>query len=206
MITDVCICIPGTELSTVSELIIESQRNGWRHVLVPGATEKTNCTTPCIRVHAETQKELQNAVRGVAGDTAVIVDAGENSFNRFALTMPRTTFLAGLENLPKNGFDHITARLAAEKHVGLVIELAAIIDHRTRRNALKVYADILALQRKYRFPLVVATGAEDRYGIRTITETVALCSLFGMTRAEVYAALSAPESVLHPHKSVEVEK
>ncbi|HJJ36570.1 MAG TPA: hypothetical protein O0X27_05300 [Methanocorpusculum sp.] len=204
MITDVCLCIPGTAQSSVSELLAEAKRNGWNRFLVPSA-EKSADVIPCIRVHAATTRELQNAVRGCARDAAVIVDAGENSFNRFALSQPKTAFLAGLENLPKNGFDHITAKLAADKNVGLVIELAAIIDYRRRKTALKSYADILALQRKYRFPLVIATGAETRFGIRSIPETVALCSLFGMTRAEVYAAISAPESVLHPHETVEVE-
>lgn len=207
MITDVCISIPATATYSLSDLSAELKSNGWARCLVTGisAAEKSETCIPAVRIQASSAKELQTAVRSAGKDMTVIVNAGDNSFNRSALTMGKVRFLAGLENLPKNGFDHITAKLAADKNVALVIELAAVIDYRTRKNALKAYADILALQRKYRFPLAIASGARSCAGIRTVHETVALCSLFGMERREVYAALEAADSVLFPPETVEAE-
>ncbi len=205
MNTDVCLGIPGlAQTIPVSELADEAKRNGWQRCAVIGA-EPVEGIISCVRLHAASAKELQSGLKGVSKDSVVIVDAGENSFNWFALMQPKVAFLAGFENLPKNGFDHITAKLAAGKNVGIVIELAVIIDYHTRRNALKEYADILALQRKYKFPLVIASGAREKSGIRNLHETVALCSLFGMTRSEVYAALEAPAAVLSPRQTVETE-
>ncbi|HJJ39276.1 MAG TPA: hypothetical protein O0X42_03965, partial [Methanocorpusculum sp.] len=183
-----------------------AKQNGWNIIAAVTSSELSSGIMPCVRIHASAPKDLQKELRTAVKGSIIIADAGDNSFNRFALTQKGVNFLAGLENLPKNGFDHITAKLAAEKNVGLVIELAAIIDYRTRKSALSSYADILKLQRKYHFPLVIASGAKTPLGIRTIRETEALCSLFGMTRAEVYAALNGADAVLHPKESVEVVK
>ncbi|MCQ2510404.1 MAG: hypothetical protein MJ116_08085 [Lachnospiraceae bacterium] len=204
MIIDVCLSISEASAYSPAEFYAAAKQNGWNAVAAVTSSELCAGVIPCVRIHTSAPKELQKGVRSAAKNAIIIADAGENSFNRFVLTQKGVHFLAGLENLPKNGFDHITAKLAAEKNVGLVIELAAIIDYRTRKSALSAYADILKLQRKYRFPLVIASGAKTPLGIRSIYETEALCSLFGMTRAEVYAALNGAEAVLHPKESVEV--
>ena len=204
MITDVCLSISDPALYPVSDVYAEAKRNGWEAVAIPSAGPEDKDVLSCIRIHADSAKELQSRVRSAPKHAFVIADARDNSFNRFALTQNGVSFLAGLENLPKGGFDHIAARLAAEKNTGLVIELSAIIDYKTRRSALSSYADCLALQRKYQFPLVIASGAKTPYGIRNLKETEALCSLFGMTRAEVYHALNAADAVLHPKKILEV--
>ena len=203
MITDVCLSISDTSVSA-SGICAEAKRNGWGKTALTISAPECDDTLYCVRIRAETPKELQNAVRSAPRGAFVIADAKDNSFNRFAITQKGVSFLAGLDRLPKGGFDHITAKLAAEKNVGLVIELSAIIDYRTRRNALSSYADCLKLQRKYKFPLVIASGAKTLSGIRNLYETEALCALFGMTHAEVYQALNAADAVLHPKKSVEV--
>lgn len=204
MIIDVCMSISEASAFSPAEFYAAAKQNGWNTVAAVTSSKLCEGMIPCVRIHASAPKDLQKSVRSAAKGAIVIVDAKDNSFNRFAITEKGVHFLAGLENLPKNGFDHITAKLAAEKNVGLVIELAAIIDYKTRKSALSAYADILKLQRKYHFPFVIASGAKTPLGIRSIYETEALCSLFGMTRAEVYAALNGADAVLHPKKYVEV--
>ncbi|HJJ31734.1 MAG TPA: hypothetical protein O0X97_05770 [Methanocorpusculum sp.] len=204
MIIDVCLSISEASAYSPAEWYAAAKQNGWNTIAAVTSSELSPGIIPCVRIHTSAPKDLQKELRAAAKDSIIIADAGENSFNRFALTQNGVHFLAGLENLPKNGFDHITAKLAADKNVGLVIELAAIIDYKTRKSALSSYADILKLQRKYHFPLVIASGAKTPLGIRSIHETEALCSLFGMTHAEVFAALNGADAVLHPKQSVEV--
>ena len=133
-----------------------------------------------------------------------MVSAGENSFNRIAVSTKGVHLLTNIADLPKGGFDHVTAKMAADHITGVVLDLSCIIHPRSRRTALLRYAEILLLQRKYHFPLVIASGAEDLFGIKNVAETIALCSLFGMTRAEVYAAQNSLDAVLSPSMPVTI--
>lgn len=187
-------------------MIFEATHNGWNRCAVTGiSTAESKTIIPAIRIHSTTPKDFLASISQVKNKTMILADAGDYTFNRFLLTQQTVKFIAGFENLPKNGFDHIIAKLARDKKTGIVIELASIIHPRTRKNALKNYADILSLQRKYQFPLVIASGAKSPSEIRNISETIALCSLFGMTRTEVYTALSTPDTLLNPHRIVEIE-
>ncbi|HJJ46742.1 MAG TPA: hypothetical protein O0X32_00575 [Methanocorpusculum sp.] len=157
-----------------------------------------------IRISGNTTKELTNIAKKTGKDMILMVDAGNNNFNRTALLTRNVKLMSGLDALPKAGFDHITAKMAHDKNIGLVIELNKIIHGKTRRQALLHYADILKLQRKYRFPLVIASGAKSYLNVRSVQETIALCSLFGMERSEVYQALNALDDIMSPKNTVVV--
>lgn len=207
MITDACICPDVSSAFSLSDFSKIAYENGYRRVIVCDAEISEDMPLDVVlgkRVSAKTAKELLGAVRKAPKGALVIADAGDNSFNRTAITAKGIHMLAGLDALPKAGFEHITAKMAAQHNVALVIELGKIIDPKTRRSALSHYADILKLQRKYQFPLVIASTAKTPAGLKNLQETLALCSLFGMERAEVYSALHAVDSLLHPKQTVEV--
>lgn len=234
MITDSSIYLPEEPAFSLDTFSAIAYKNGFRRLVVckanaaalaktndngskktdddaktDGANSDVSKTKLCdivfgTRISAKTTKELISSLRRVPKGNVVIVDVGDNGFNRTAITTKGVHLLAGLDALPKAGFEHITSEMARKHNVGLVIELGKIIDPRTRRSALSHYADILKLHRKYRFPLVIATSATSPAGQRNLTETIALCSLFGMERAEVYAALNALDSIINPPKTVEV--
>ena len=50
----------------------------------------------------------------------------------------------------------------------------------------------------------MASSSKTPGGLKNLYETVALCSLFGMERAEVYSALNALDGILYPKQTVEV--
>ncbi|MBR4987171.1 MAG: hypothetical protein IKY81_00725 [Methanocorpusculum sp.] len=207
MISDACICVNESSPFSLTDFSDTAFKNGYRRIVVCGAVSDSPLSCEVIsgtRISAKTVKELLAAAKKAPKGNVVIADVGDNSFNRTAITTKGIHLLAGLDALPKAGFEHITAKMAAQHRVGLVIELGKIIDPKTRRSALSHYADILKLQRKYQFPLVIASAASAPAGQKNLQETVALCSLFGMERAEVYAALNAVDGILHPPKTVEV--
>ena len=207
MITDACICFDASCASSLSDFSAVAYANGFRRLVVCGAEVSEGLPTEIVsakRISAKTAKELLAQARKTPKGSLVIADVGDNSFNRTAITTKGIHMLAGLDALPKAGFEHITAKMAAQHNVALVIELGKIIDPKTRRSALSHYADILKLQRKYQFPLVIASAAKTTAGLKNLQETLALCSLFGMERAEVYAALHAVDLLLHPKQTVEV--
>ncbi len=149
-------------------------------------------------------KAFLDAVRKTSSGTVVFVQAGENGFNRKAITTNGVHLLTGIADIPKGGFDHITAKMAAQQNTGVVLDLSRIIDPKTRRTALSRYVEILTFHRKYHFPLVLASGASDCLGQKNITEIAALANLFGMTKEEVDAALCAVEGILYPKKTVDI--
>ena len=207
MISDACICVNESSSFSLTDFSDTAFKNGYRRIVVCDAEPKAvSCEViRGVRITAKTAKELMTSARKAPKGALVIADVGDNSFNRTAITTKGIHLLAGLDTLPKAGFEHITAKMAAQHNVGLVIELGKIIDPKTRRSALSHYADILKLQRKYRFPLVIASSAKSPGGLKNLYETVALCSLFGMERAEVYSALNASlDGILHPKQTVEV--
>lgn len=143
-----------------------------------------------------------DSIKKAPKNSVVMVTAGENSFNRTAISTKGVHLLTGISDLPKGGFDHIIAKMATEKNVGVLLDISKIIDGRARRPSLSKYAEILKLQRKFGFPLVIGTGAQDIFGIRNVTEVSALCSLFGMTESEVMTAFSSLDNILSPPKTV----
>ena len=206
MISDACICVNESSSFSLTDFSDTAFKNGYRRIVVCDAEPRAvSCEViRGVRITAKTAKELMTSARKAPKGALVIADVGDNSFNRTAITTKGIHLLAGLDTLPKAGFEHITAKMAAQHNVGLVIELGKIIDPKTRRSALSHYADILKLQRKYRFPLVIASSAKSPSGLKNLYETAALCSLFGMERAEVYSALNALDGILHPKQTVEV--
>ncbi len=207
MITDACIYVQESSPYSSTEFCRTAYKNGYRRVILCG--DMADDTAGCevlrgTRISVKTVKEMNADLKKSPKGNVVIVDVGDNGFNRTAITTKGIHLLSGLDALPKAGFEHITAKMATKHNVGLVIELSKIIDPRTRRSALSHYADILKLQRKYGFPLVIASVAASPAGLKNLQETWALCSLFGMERSEVYHALNAMDGILHPPKTVEV--
>jgi len=205
MITDAGIFVD--ESDSFSELLNSVQIAGFQRVVV-FSKSPIECENAIMGyfISETSVKGLINAVRKVPKKALIAVNAGENSFNRAAITMRGVGLIAGLDSLPKSGFDHITAKMAADNNVGLIIEIGKIINPKTRRRALSQYASILKLQRKYLFPLVIASAAHSKSEIRNIYEIIALCHLFGMEREEVFTALSAMDGILSPQMPVEVVK
>lgn len=205
MITDACVYADGSDTS-VRRFALNAASCKFSRIIAVGENLPAEYAgVEILRgtvVPAES-KGFQEALRRARG-TVILVNAGENSFNRTAVSAKNVRFLTGLADLPKHGFDDVISRSMASRNCAAVFDLSKIIDNRSRRNALSRYADVLKFSRKFRFPVVIASGASSCLGQRTVQECVALCSLFGMERAEVYQALCACDAVLFPREMVEV--
>jgi len=141
-----------------------------------------------------------------SGAEVVLVEGGDLSFNRGVLSIRGIHILRQIHRTPRNAFDHIAARMAAERSVAIDIDLQPLVQGRgsVRQRALQRYADILRLQRHFRFPLTVSSSARSILDLRSPRECAALCSLFGMQESEVRAALSTVGRLLSPRGAVRV--
>jgi len=210
MITDACIFANQDGSATPRRMLLTAKSCGVSRAVVCGNAPDIPPSYAGVTVlrgkviGRQNGRQFFEVVRKCPKECVVMVNVGENSFNRTAITTKGVHLLTGIADLPKGGFDHIVAKMAADHNTGVVFDLSRIINPKSRRTALSRYAEVLLLQRKYHFPLVIASGTDTIFGFRNTTETVALCSLFGMTRPEVYAALNGLDAVLFPPQMVTV--
>lgn len=205
MITDACVYTDGSDTS-IRRFALNAASCKFSRIIAVGENLPAEYAGVEIlhgMVISAESKDFQDGLRRARG-MVILVNAGENSFNRSAVSAKNVRFLTGLADLPKHGFDDVISRMMASRKCAAVFDLSRIIDGKSRRNALSHYAEVLKFARKFHFPVVIASGASSCLGQRTVRECIALCSLFGMECAEVYQALEACDAVLYPHNPVEV--
>lgn len=159
-----------------------------------------------VVIRAATAKEMTRSVRRAPRGSLVMVVAGDEGFNRSAVSFGGVHVLKDLGRAGKRAFDHVAARTAAENGVAVEIDLAPIVSlrGRDRQRILQRYADVLVLQRHYGFPFTVASNAKSFLDLRSVRQTVGLCSLFGMEEDEVLSALSSVDALLERPEAVQV--
>jgi ribonuclease P/MRP protein subunit RPP1 len=136
----------------------------------------------------------------------VLVNAGENGFNRAILNLKGIHILRHIHKTQKNSFDHVSARLAAERGTAVDIDLYPII-HSTglsRQRVLRRYQDLITLYDRYRFPLTLSSNAYSILDLRSVEEICLLCKLFDMEEEDVLAALGTAGSLMNTKGPVTV--
>jgi ribonuclease P/MRP protein subunit RPP1 len=152
------------------------------------------------------QEILPRVKRCKGTDTVVIVEAGDSGFNRAVLAMRGVHVLCGVHLTDRYGFDHVAAKIAADSGIAIDISLAPIIHERgaTRQRALDRYLDIVMLQRRFEFPLVLSTHARSVLEMRSVREISALASLVGLDVGDVKQALGNAGRLCSPEPAVRV--
>lgn len=128
-------------------------------VIYPGRCIKN----PSIR---DIQQEIASA--GKAG-AVTIVQAGENNLNRSILTTKGVNILSELHLVQKNAFDRFCAHLAAEKGIAIEIKISPLCELRgtPRQKVIRAYEEVLTLQSRFEFPLVISSGARTVTSLRS---------------------------------------
>ena len=159
---------------------------------------------PGASISAPNPNRAMAMVRKAPTGAFVTLQLGEAAFNRAAAALPGVHALSGAHLCRRHAFDHITARTAAERGLGIELLLDPLVRERgsARQSALRRYADLLVLHQRYEFPLVLGSGARSCLDLRAPRAAAALCGLFGLDRDEVEAALSGVESLMAPNSPV----
>jgi len=153
------------------------------------------------------QGEVQAALRKLGGDPGIVMaTAGDYALNRALLHTSRVRILRGIHATPRNSFDHILSRIAAERQVAVDIDLSILVSGRdyARQRALQRYADLTRLQSRVGFPLTLSSGARSILQMKSTRDIFALCSIFGMDEDGVEGAFLGIANALCPEKAVEV--
>ncbi|MCX6682062.1 MAG: ribonuclease P [Methanoregula sp.] len=210
MITDACICPRPRGDSSVRRMALEAHELGFDSLV---AIDAPTCEYAGVSVMsgvlvrgAFAQEILPRVKRCKGTDTVVIVEAGDSGFNRAVLAMRGVHVLCGVHLTDRYGFDHVAAKIAADSGIAIDISLAPIIHERgaTRQRALDRYLDIVMLQRRFEFPLVLSTHARSVLEMRSVREISALASLVGLDVGDVKQALGNAGRLCSPEPAVQV--
>jgi ribonuclease P/MRP protein subunit RPP1 len=203
-ITDACVYPYPCGDSSVRRMAIEAKAMGFERLVakdVPSGefygielcTGILICDTP--------MRDLVNRVRRERNARAVIsVQAGDGGFNRAVITTKGVHILRGIQSADKNAFDHVTARMAADNRVAVDIDLSSLISGRgiARQRAIHRYRDVMVLEQRYGFPIVISSHARSVLEMRSVREITGLCSLIGMDMSDVEKSFSGIDTVITP--------
>ncbi len=202
-LADACVYPYPTGNSSVRRMALKARTLGFDGIVAAGsgqAGEYRGITIiDAVLIEEPEIKNLISALKRVSRDTQVVlVNAGNNTFNRTAITQRKVTVLRHVHKGDRDAFDHVTARMAAERGVAVDLDIRPLIQLRgsSRQNVIRKYADLLALQRKFGFPFTLSSGAFSVLEQRSVRDLVLLASLFGMTEPEVHTALGTIGRIL----------
>lgn len=100
------------------------------------------------------------------------------------------------------GLNHILAREARENNVAIELVFSDILksylSHRSK--ILSNFRDIYKLHRKYEFPLILSSGAESVFDLRTVKDFQAVFTQTGLSNLEVVNSFKTAVNILKFNK------
>jgi ribonuclease P/MRP protein subunit RPP1 len=154
-----------------------------------------------VEVRAKNPEDLKRKIQKFRRKPDVLlVHGGDLKINRAALEDPRVDVLAHpYRGRRDSGFNHILAKKAAENNVTVEINLGYFLRNRNhrRQKVLAQFRELLKLNSKFDFPLVMTSGAHSIYELRSPRDSMALSSCFGMDKETAFSTLSnVPRAII----------
>jgi ribonuclease P/MRP protein subunit RPP1 len=196
-ITDACVFPYPSGDSSVRRMALEASALGFDSMVAidtPAGTCQGVAVLSGVLIHDVPARDLQSRVkRAKENGTVVAVQAGNNGFNRLAISTKGVHLLTGIQDAEKNAFDHVAAKMAADNGVAIDLDLSPLITGRgtARQRALHRYRDVMVLERRFGFSLTLSSHARSILDMRAVREVTGLCSLLDMEAEDVERALSA---------------
>jgi ribonuclease P/MRP protein subunit RPP1 len=208
MITDTCVHPYPEGDTTLRRMALEARALGFDSIVAPssaGSIYQGVRIIPFVLINEPDVRRISNCIKKQGREgVLMMVNAGENGFNRGVLKLKGLHILRSLHKTQKNSFDHITARIAADSHVAIDIDLYPLVHSSgiPRQKVLQRYRDIIILWSRYQFLLTISSNALSWLDLRSVDETALLCGLFGMGEEDVYKALTNVDTLLNPYRPV----
>ena len=147
-----------------------------------------------VEIYAKNPEDLRKKVQKFREHSdVVIVNGGDLKINRAACEDPRVDILAHpYKNRRDSGINHILAKKASENNVAVELSINQVIKTRLsfRAKILSQFRQILKLQRKFKFPLIITSNAYSIYDLRTPEDITAFAGCLEMAPDEIMSSLS----------------
>jgi ribonuclease P/MRP protein subunit RPP1 len=209
-VADACIHPYPEGDSSLRRMAVEAGELGFDTIVVPDGAPLISSgvrVIPAVLIVEESVRAVSGQLRKRGnGQSLVMVNAGENGFNRAVLNLKGVHVLRNLHLTRKQSFNHICARQAADRRVAIDLDLFPVIHAagRTRQRVLVRFGELIRLYSRYRFPLTISSNARSVLDLRSVEEITLICSLFGMEEDDVRASLSTPGGLMNPPAPVRV--
>lgn len=142
-------------------------------------------------ITAKTKKEISKEARASLEYADIILaNGGSSNVNRSVsecwevdiLCNPEGGVEKDFSDYKNSGVDHIIAKLMAEKFIALEINFSEILNSYgvLRSQILGRMKQNLILAKKYNVPVILASGARDKFAMRSPRELMAIGISFGM--------------------------
>ena len=147
-----------------------------------------------VEIYAKNPDDLRKKVQKFRERSdVVIINGGDIKINRAACEDPRVDILAHpYKNRRDSGINHVLAKKASENNVAIELSINPMIKTRLslRAKILSQFRQILKLQRKFKFPLIITSNAYSIYDLRTPEDIIAFAGCLEMTHEEIISSLS----------------
>jgi len=174
-----------------------SQQSSYNHI----KKENSIKVYEGVEISAKNQDDLKRKAQKLRKKAQILlVHGGDLKVNRAACENPQVDILSHpYRSRRDSGINHVIGRKAAENKVAIELNLKYLFKVRSshRYRVLSYFRDILKLQRKFKFPLIITSGGHSIYDLHTPRDIMALNSCFGMSREETIGALSqTPQNII----------
>lgn len=155
----------------------------------------------CVMVKAKTPQELNELALKIRDKAEILmVHGGDYDVNRAACENSLIDVLCHPELGRKDsGLDHIAVKAAAANKVAIEINFRAILESYKKRRIriLSSMAKNVKLCREYNADVITASGAVNKYGLRSGRELAAITNLLGLELGKAIESVSSlPEEMI----------
>lgn len=154
-----------------------------------------------VEIQAKNPEDMKRKVQKARKKAEVLmVHGGDLKINRAACEDPRVDIISHpYHSRRDSGINHVFAKKAAKNNVAVEFNLKYLFKIRShlRYKILTQFREILKLQRKFNFPLIITSNSKSIYDLHTPHDIIALTRCFGMKREEAICALSeTPRNII----------
>jgi len=140
----------------------------------------------------------------------LLVRGGTNFMNRIAVENRGVDILTHPDYERKDcGINHVLARLAKENEVAIEINFREVLNSEglIRKNVLANHMEIIKLYKKFKFPLIVSSGALSHWQIKDPKVLISYLVTLGLEMKEAKEALSVtPKKIIERAKEWRSDK
>lgn len=170
---------------TVSSSNMDSEDN---------SSKKSFEAIPGIKIFPKNSEDLKKQVRNSRKKTDVLmVVGGDLKINRTACENIKLDILSRPYYKRRDcGINHVLAKEAAKNQVTIELNICDILRARShvKSKIMTHFQDIIKLQRKFKFPLIITSGAISNYDLRNPRDLIAFSQCFGLNKNEAKLSIS----------------
>ena len=213
--------VNGSSYETNLELAMQASNYGWHHLSFSYSPDEFGDALSfkkdlkdklndfididyTLSIKSNNPSEIRKIVRKYRNKSSCISVLGGNlKVNRNCLENIQVDVLSKpYFKRYDSGLNHILAREAQDNNVAIELVFNDILKSylAPRSKILANFRDIYKLHRKYEFPLILSSGAQSIFDIRTVMDFKAVFMQTGLTDLEVENSFKTAENILEFNK------